>query len=125
MARADGATQGRFARHLPPNEIVEHAKFRQLIFRGLTRARRRARHACQVQRHLSFFRYAIGDRVLELRTQWEHGSKDLAQRRQVVIGDPLAKFEELVVEHGLAVKHADYVLGLDVGSAIVQVNDDA
>src|SRR5579864_4929079 len=78
-----------------------------------------------MKREMALLGDAIGDGALEFGTEREHGAENFAQRSEVVIGDPLAETHELPVEHGRGIEHADDVLGLYGGFAVMQVDDDA
>ena len=82
-------------------------------------------HAGEVQRHLTMLGQAIADRTLELGVQREHGAKHFADRGEVVIGDPAAELEQLLVEHGRWVENGEDAFCGDGGLAVVQIDDDA
>ena len=83
-----------------------------------------------MQRHLPFGRDAIGDDAFKLGAERQHGAEDFAERRQVVVGNPVAQAQELLVQHRRRVEDAGEILGLYVlipgsGLAVVQFGDDA
>jgi hypothetical protein len=106
-------------------QVVEDAKFRQLILGRLARTRRRAGHSRKVQRHLSFVGYVVADRALEFRAQRQHGAKDFTQRRQIIIGNPFAQMDKLVIEYRRSIEHAENVLCLHPGRAIMLCSNHA
>ena len=68
---------------------------------------------------------AVSDRPLKFRAQWKHAAKDFPERRQVVAGDPLAKADQLRIEHRRRIKHADKSFGTNGWLAVMQSGDNA
>jgi hypothetical protein len=106
-------------------QIVEHTKLGGLLFGCALRAGRRARRACEMQRHLPLAGDAIADEAFEFRAQRQHGAEDFSEGSEVVIRDPAAEVQELRIEHRHGVEHADEILDLDGRLAVVQLNHDA
>jgi hypothetical protein len=52
-----------------------------------------------MQRHPAFPRDAVSDPASELRVQRQHGSENFAERRKVVIGNPAAQAQKLIIEN--------------------------
>ena len=111
-AYARRAAQARLAHRLVAiRQVIEHAKLHHLLFGRATRPRRRSRHATQMQSHLPLFGDAVSNRAPEFRAQGQHRAEHFPERRQIIVGDPLAEAHELLVEHGRRIEHADHILG--------------
>src|SRR5229473_8656290 len=78
-----------------------------------------------MQRHLSFFSNAIADGALELSAQREHGSEDIADGGEIIIGDPATEAQQLLIEHWRKIQHAEEGLGLNRRLAIMYLDDNA
>ena len=120
--------QSLFSHALPLRQIIEHAKFDQLLFRRALRLRRRPRHPGQMQRHPSLIGDAILDRAFKLGGERQHGAKHLAGRREIVIGNPLPKFQQLFIENRREVERFDNfldLLSLNLRRTVMQLNHDA
>lgn len=63
--------------------------------------------------------------VADLAGERSHGAEDFAEGGAVVIGNPAAEGQELLLEHGFGVEEAENLLGGDVGGRVVGVDDDA
>ena len=59
------------------------------------------------------------------RGQGQHGTKHLAQWREIVVGNPFPQPYKLLIQHGRGVEDAEYILGLHLGRAIMQCGDHA
>ena len=92
-------------------------------------SKRRSRHPGLVQSHTTLLRDAVADRLLKFSVQGQHGTKHFAYGRQVIAGDPLAQSNQLLIEYGRAIEHADEILGrnflaVNSGLAAMQVRDN-
>ena len=77
-----------------------------------------------MQRHLPGVGDAIGDRPLELRRQRQHGAEHFAHRSEIIVGNPLPKFQQLFVEDRREIERFDNFLGFDPWRTIMQLDDD-
>ena len=64
------------------------------------------------QRHPTLISNAVRDGALEFRRKRQHGSKRLADGREVVIGNPLSKFQQLLVKDGRKVERFNNIFYL-------------
>ncbi len=119
-AGAKGGAQRLFARAVAGGQVVEHAVFEHLLVGALLGSPRGSPLCRFVQRRPSRLGDAERPRALHLRAQRQHGAEDLAERRQVVVGDPFAQAHQLGIEHGCGVEDFKDVLGLDRWRAIMQ-----
>ena len=119
MEARGGGAQALLPRHLPFGQVFKHTKFSQLIFWSFPGTRGRSRHAREVQRHMPLVGDPVADRALEFGAQRQHGAENFADGCEVVVRDPLAQANEVLIEHWRRVEHADNVFGLDLGLAIV------
>ena len=71
----------------------------------------------------SVMRYPID--ALEFGTEWKHGAEDFADRGEIVVGDPAAQAQELLVENGRGSSTLRRCLGDDRRLAVVKFDDDA
>ena len=78
-----------------------------------------------MQRELAFRCDAVSDGTLELRIQRQHGAEDFAERGKIVVGDPTAETQELVIEYRNSVEYALNSFGCDRGLTVVQFEDNA
>ena len=78
-----------------------------------------------MQRQLAFFGDAVSDGAFELGIERQHGAEYFAERGEIVVRDPAAEAQQLIVEHRRGVEHAEDGFSRDRGLAIVQFNDDA
>src|SRR5581483_12317891 len=78
-----------------------------------------------MQRHAAWFSDAISDDTLEFGRERKHGAKDFSDRREVVVGDPAAEAEKMIVENRGGIDDGEEVLGLHFRLAIVQLDEDA
>ncbi len=83
-----------------------------------------------MQRHVALIRDAISDCPFELCREWQHGAEDFANRSEVIIGNPLAKFQQLLVEDRREIEGFDNFFyldrwGLSLRLAIMQLDNDA
>ena len=70
---------------------------------------------------MPLFGDAIADCPLEFSGQRQHGAKNFADRGEVVVRDPLAKTNQLLIEHGCGVEHADEVFRGHIWLAVMQL----
>ena len=68
---------------------------------------------------------AVSDDAFELGAQRQHGAEDFADRSQVVVGDPAAEAQQVIVEDWRGVEHAENIFCGDRRLAVVQFDDDA
>ena len=61
-----------------------------------------------MQRHPPLIGDAIRDRPLEFRGERQHGAKHFAERREIVIGNPLPKFQQMFIENRREVERFDF-----------------
>ena len=54
----------------------------------------------------------IGDGALELRRQRQHGAKHFSKGGKVVVGNPFAETEQLLIEHRRLVQDPQDIFGL-------------
>ena len=73
----------------------------------------------------SFVGNVVSDDAPELRGQRQHGAKDFADGRDVVLRDPAAQLHQFGRERGSGIEHLAQATGLELGFAIVQLGDDA
>src|ERR1700733_13059523 len=106
LGDARGRTQTFFAdlygfcgRNLLRSQMIEHAKFDGLLFRSAAGTGGRSRQAKPMERRPALPSNAVGNGAFELGAQREHGAEDFAGRREIVIGNPTAEAEQLVVKH--------------------------
>ncbi len=78
-----------------------------------------------MQRQLAFFGDAVSDGAFELRVQRQHGAENFADRREVVVGDPAAETQQLLIEHRRDIEHAEDGFRFDRWLAVVQFDHDA
>jgi len=77
-----------------------------------------------MQRHLARFRNAIGDAAFELRIQRQHRPKNFTERRKIIVGDPAAETQQLLVENRCGIEHAQNWLDRDRWLTVMQLHDD-
>jgi|ERR1051325_8512301 len=68
---------------------------------------------------------AIAAGAAELGAERQHGAEHFSKRRNVIVGNPAAEIEELIVENRRGVQNCRYVLGCDLRLSVVQRNDNA
>ena len=105
--------------------MIEHTEFDQLILGSALGACRRPGHSRQMQRHLSSVGDAIRNRPLKLSRQRQHGTKHLANRGKIVIGNPLAELQKLFIENGREIKRFQNFLGFYIRRPIMQLHDNS
>ncbi len=108
FARASGRAQRALA-HRPVSQAVQDGVLRVLFFDRALRAARRSLLRARVQRLQPGFRDAILPRATHFGRQGQHRAEHFAERRQVVLRDPLAQFHEVRIEHRLAVEHLQHI----------------
>ena len=111
-----------FTHAIPLRQIIEHAKFNQLLLRRPLRPRRRPRHPRQMQRHPPLIRDAIHDRAFKFGGERQHGAKHFTHRREIVIGNPLPKFQQLFIENRREVERLDDFFRLHLRRTVMQLN---
>ena len=62
--------------------------------------------------------------MLEFRSQRQHAAKYFSQRREIVVGNPPAELQQLIVENWRTIERADDVFGLNLGLAVVQLDNN-
>ncbi|HMA19258.1 MAG TPA: hypothetical protein VKO87_00575, partial [Gemmatimonadaceae bacterium] len=67
-----------------------------------------------MQGRVALFRDAVSDYALELRRKREHGAEYLANGSEIIIGDPTAEAEELLVEDRGGIDDAEDIFGGDI-----------
>ena len=78
-----------------------------------------------MQCHLTFFGEAIADGAFEFRVQREHGPEDFAERGEIVVGDPAAELQQLLIEDGRGIEDGKNIFRGNGRLAVVQFHDDA
>ena len=78
-----------------------------------------------MQRQLAIFEDAVSDAALELGKQRQHRAEDFAEGSEIVVGDPPAEAQQLLVEYGGGIDHAEDGFGFERGFAVVHFDDDA
>ncbi len=58
---------------------------------------------------------AVVDGAADFRSERQHGAQHFAERREVVLRDPLGELKQMVAEQRLLVEHGLKILYLDVG----------
>ena len=78
-----------------------------------------------MQRHLTFFGEAVADGAFELGVQWEHGAEHIPERGEIVVGDPAAEMQQLIVENWNGIQDGQNIFRDDRRFAVVCFDDDA
>ena len=78
-----------------------------------------------MQRQPAFLSDAVSNGAFELRVQRQHGAENFADRGEIIIGNPTAKTQQLIVEHRRNVEDAENSFCLDRRFAIVEFNHDS
>ena len=78
-----------------------------------------------MEHETTFVGNPVIDRPLEFRSQGQHGAEHFSQGREVVIGDPSAKPQQVIVKNRRSVERADNVFCLNAGRAVVQLDDNS
>ena len=107
------------------SEVIEDAEFGGLFFRSASGTRGGSRHARKMQRHWpsSVMRYPMAR--LNSAFSGSMVRKTSPIGRKIVVGDPAAEVQQLLVEHRGGIEHAEDVFRGDGGFAVVQFDDDA
>src|SRR5947209_20223320 len=75
--------------------------------------------------HLTFLGNSISDRSLELGCQRQHCTEDLADRSEIIIGDPAAQTQEFIIQRWRGIERRQDIFGGYCRLAIVEVYDNA
>ena len=67
---------------------------------------------------------AVADGSFEFRAQRQHGAENFTNGSEIVVGNPLAQADQLLIEHRRGIKHADDLLGFNFRLVIMQRGDD-
>lgn len=78
-----------------------------------------------MQCYLALLGDAVSNDALELRGEGEHGAEDFADGREIVVGDPAAKSQQLIIEDWRWIDDAEDILRRDGRLAVVKIDYDA
>src|SRR5262249_34629317 len=73
-----------------------------------------------MERHFSRLSDGICPGPFHLRREWQHGAQYLADGSEIVVRDPFAQLEQVLIEHRRGIKYRMDTLGFDRRRGIVQ-----